>query len=166
MSKKISKTSIARCFCGNVELETTGAPIICAACHCSDCHEGSRRIEALSNARPILDSQGGTPYVLYHKDRVKYLKGVQLVTGLKVDDDSPNRAYSTCCNSFLFLDLPNPMHWIPIFRGGFQGEVPNLEMRINVESKLGIHDVPTYTSLSLKLVRKLLGSKIAMLLRR
>ena len=169
MSKEMGNISTLRCLCGSVELEATGAPIICAACHCADCLEGSRRLEALPNARPILDSYGGTPYVLYRKDRVKYLKGAQLIKSLKVDDDSPNRAYTTCCNSFMLLDLPNPMHWVPVFRGGFQGKVPSLEMRINAKFKKGSgdfpRDVPTYSSLSLKFVRKLLGSKIAMVFR-
>ena len=170
MSTEITRISIARCLCGNVELEATGDPIICAACHCADCHEGSLRIEALPNARPILDSHVGTPYVLYRKDRVRYSKGMQLIKYLKVDEDSPNRAYSTCCNSFILLDLPSPMHWVPVFRGGLQGELPKLEMRINAKFKKENSDapvdVPTYSSLSFKFVRKLLGSKLAMLFHR
>jgi len=168
MSNEITKISFAHCLCGKVELEATSPSMICVACHCGDCQEGSRQIEALPNARPILDSLGGTQYILYRKDHIQYLKGIEFIKNLKVDDDSPNRAYTTCCNSFMLLDLPNPMHWVPVFRGAFQGEVPSLEMRINAKFKSEGNrvpgDVPTYPSLSWKFVRKLLSSKIAMLL--
>jgi hypothetical protein len=161
---------IARCACGNVELEVVGKPMICVACHCADCREGSRRIEALPNAGSILDSYGGTQHVLYRKDRIKYLKGTQSLKNLKVDDDSPNRVYAECCNSYLLLDLPIPMHWVPICRNRFQGEVPALEMRINAKFKPGVvdipRDVPVYPSFPLKFVTKLLGSKIAMMFHR
>ena len=38
---------IARCTCGNVEVEAVGAPILSVACYCDDCQKGSRQIEAL-----------------------------------------------------------------------------------------------------------------------
>ncbi len=158
---------IASCKCGNVELEVIGKPILCAACHCADCHEGSRRIEALPNAAPVLDSFGGTSHVLYRKDRIQYLKGTELLKSLKVDEDSPSRVYASCCNSYMLLDIPDPMRWVPVFRGRLQGEVPPLEMRINAKFKPGApgapQDAPCYRSFPLKFVRKLLGSRIAMM---
>jgi hypothetical protein len=161
---------IARCSCGNVELEVTGKPLICVACHCADCHEGSRQIEALPNAAPILDSYGGTPHNLYRKDRMRYLKGTELLKSLKVDDDSPKRVYTTCCNSYMLLDVPAPMHWAPVNRARFQGEIPPLEMRINVKPKPGVintpNDVPTYPSFPAKFLRRLLGAWLATVFRR
>lgn len=157
---------IGRCSCGNVELEVTGEPILCASCHCVDCHEGSRQIEALPNAGPVLDSYGGTPHRVYRKDRVRYLKGTQFLKSLKVDSDSPNRVYTACCNSYMLLDIPGPMPAVPVFRGRFQGDIPPLEMRINAKFKADDvnipHDVPCYSSFPLKFVRKILGAKIAM----
>ena len=162
---------IARCVCGNIELETIGAAIVCAACHCSDCQEGARRIEALPNACPILDSYGGTPYILFRKDRIKYLKGTEFLKSLKVRDDSPtNRIYAGCCNSFLTLDLPSPMHWIPIDRDRIHGEKPPLEMRINAKFKAGSglvpRDAPVSPAIPFKFVMKLLRARLAMAFRR
>jgi hypothetical protein len=158
---------IAHCLCGKVELETLGEPILCAACHCSDCFAGSRQIEQLPNASPVLDSFGGTQHVLYRKDRVKYRKGTEFFKSLKVEADSPGRVYASCCNSYLFMDLPNPMHWVPIFRNRFQGELPPLEMRMNVKAKAEGSDVPkdapVYPSFPLQFIVKLLRSKFAMI---
>lgn len=161
---------IGRCSCGNVELEVTGDPLLCASCHCADCYEGSRQIEALPNAGPVLDSYGGTPHMVYRKDRVRYLKGTQLLKRLKIHDDSPNRVYAACCNSYMLLDIPGPMPAVPVFRGRFQGEIPQLEMRINAKFKPDAanipRDVPCYPSFPLKFVKKILGAKIAMILGR
>jgi hypothetical protein len=157
---------VGRCSCGNVEFEVLGEPILCASCHCADCHEGSRRIEALPNAAPILDSYGGTQHVVFRKDRVKFLKGTEFLKTLKVDDDSPKRVYAECCNSYVLLDIPSPMPAVPIYRGRFEGKIPQLEMRINAKFKPNAvnipYDVPSYSSFPLKFVRKLIGAKIAM----
>jgi hypothetical protein len=162
---------IVRCSCGKVEMQTTGAPIVCVACHCADCYAGSRRLEALSQADSIVDSSGGTQYVLFRKDRARFSKGAELVKSFKLQDDSSTqRTYAGCCNSFLTLDLPQPMHWVPICRSRFQDQVPPLEMRVNFKPNQEFpskpHDVPSFSSFSLKFMMKLIGSKIAMLLGR
>lgn len=154
---------IIRCSCAKVELEATDEPLLCVACHCSDCHEGSRRIESLPNAAPALDSYGGTPHLLYRKDRLKYVKGNDLVKGLKVDTDSPTRAYASCCNSYLLMDLPAPMQWAPVSRFRFLGALPPTEFRINVKTKPTPNDVPCYRAIPFKFIAKLLSSRIAMM---
>ena len=68
----------ARCSCGSVEIEALGAPITSAVCYCDSCQAGAREIEALPNAAPVLGPDGGTAYILYRKDRVKYAKGASL----------------------------------------------------------------------------------------
>jgi hypothetical protein len=52
-------STMVRCSCGSVELECIGAPITSVVCYCDDCQEGSRQIEALPNARPAQDPDGG-----------------------------------------------------------------------------------------------------------
>ena len=132
---KTRQIQIASCACGKVEIEATGPPIVCSACHCSDCHEGSKKIESLPNAPAVLDPCGGTQYVLYRKDRIKHIKGLEFHKSLKVKEKSSRRVYASCCNSFLFLDLANPMHWVPVYRGRFRNEAPQIQMRINTEFK-------------------------------
>jgi hypothetical protein len=157
-----------RCSCGNVELEVIGEPLLSVSCHCADCHQGSRQIEALPNAASVLDSYGGTQHLVFRKDRVRYLKGTQFLKSLKVDEDSPSRVYASCCNSYMLLDTAGPMPIFPVYRGRFQGETPPLEMRINAKFKSESNipsDAPIYSSFPLKFVRKLIGAKIAMIFR-
>jgi hypothetical protein len=160
---------IARCVCGKVELKVVGKPVISTACHCADCSEGSRRLETLPDAPPILDSFGGTPHILFRKDRVEYLKGAELFKNIQVDKDSPKRVYASCCNSYLFMDLPKPMQWVPIHRNRFPSDAPPIEIRINAKFKAGENtpnDVPVYSSIPISFVLKLLGTVPAMLFKR
>ena len=76
----------ARCSCGSVEIEAFGTPITSLVCYCDSCQKGSHQLEALTGAGPILDSDGGTGYVSYRKDRVRYAKGAELLKGYQVDD--------------------------------------------------------------------------------
>ena len=166
--KKSGQVQIASCACGKVEIETTGSPIVCSACHCSDCHEGSKKIESLPNAPSVLDQYGGTQYILYRKDRVKHLKGREFHKSLKVKEESSRRVYASCCNSFLFLDLDNPMHWVPVYRGRFRNEVPQVQMRINAEfkkeGKTPPTDAPSFPSYPLRFIARLMWAKFAMVL--
>src|SRR6185437_6203938 len=63
MSSSPLNTASASCACGNVELELRGPPIMIVSCYCDSCQEGGRRIEALPNAPPVLQPDGGTPYI-------------------------------------------------------------------------------------------------------
>jgi hypothetical protein len=157
----------AQCVCGSVEINTVGNPVLSAACHCPDCYEGSRRLEALSKSPPILDSFGGTAHLLFRKDRISYAKGKELLKSIKVDEDSPSRTYSSCCNSYLLLDVGPKMHVTPIFRGRFKGDVPNIEFRMNLKRKPGTEnypqDVPCFPSFPFRFIKKLIAAKFAMI---
>jgi len=166
--KTTFRSQMVSCTCGQVEIEVTGPAIVCSVCHCSNCHQASKNIESLPNAPAVLDQYGGTPYVLYRKDRIKHLKGREFYKSFKVGEKSANRVYASCCNSFLFLDLPDPMHWIPISRARFGDKAPPIEMRINVEfkkeGKIPPSDVPSFSSLPLRFIARLLKAKLAMVL--
>src|SRR5918997_4397482 len=112
MSEHSKSLTIARCSCEGVELGALGDPIMSAVCYCQSCQEGSRQIEALPYGRPVCDSDGGTAYVLYRKDRIEYSKGSQLLRGYKLTDESPTRrVVASCCNSPMFLDFEQG-HWL------------------------------------------------------
>lgn len=83
----------ARCSCERVEIEAFGTPVTSAVCYCDTCQKGSRQIEALTNAVPILDPDGGTAYVLYRKDRIKYSRGAELLKKIR-SRKNPLRAES------------------------------------------------------------------------
>lgn len=170
MPESPKNRTIARCTCGSVELEATGAPITSTVCYCESCQEGSRRIEALPNGRPVCDPDGGTAFVLYRKDRVEFSKGSQLLRGYKLkDESSTNRVVATCCNSAMYLDFEKG-HWLSVCRASLRGDVSPLEMRMHTKSRPAgsdlPNDVPSYPAYSLKFMAKLFAAWIAMLLRR
>ena len=112
-------------------------------CYCDSCQEGSRQIEALTNAVPILGPDGGTAYVLYRKDRVKYLKGAELLKGYRIDEKSTtSRVVAACCNSAMVMKFDDAKHWVPVYRGRFQGDVPPLQWRICTKFKPGNARIP------------------------
>ncbi len=165
-----TKRLIARCACGNVELEARGDPITSVVCYCASCQQGSRQIEALPNGRPVCGPDGGTAYVLYRKDRVEYSKGSRLLRGLKLgDESSTRRVVASCCDSPVFLVFEKG-HWLSMYRTALRGDVPPPEMRVHTKSKPAgtdlPNDVPNYSGYSSKFMAKLLGAWIAMLLRR
>jgi hypothetical protein len=171
MSAPPKKDMTASCSCGSVELEAIGAPITSVVCYCEDCQEGSRQIEALPNARPVQDTDGGTAYILYRRDRVKSLKGALLLKSHKIREKSPtNRVVATCCNSAMFLNFDDGKHWVSMYCARFQGNIPPLQMRICTKFKPENgdvpSDVPSYSSFPLKFLAKLLAARIEMLLYR
>jgi hypothetical protein len=158
----------ASCRCGSVEIEATGAPIVSADCYCTDCQRGSSRIEALPNASPVRDADGGTPYILFRKDRVKCTKGAERLEGFKLKETSiTNRLVATCCNSAMFMSFDKGPHWITAYRARFHGALPPAQMRIFTRSKpehvVLPTDVPNYPTFPASLIVKLLLSRVAMM---
>jgi hypothetical protein len=156
------------CSCGNVEWEAVGAPILAAACYCDDCQEGSRRIEALPNAPPIRDADGGTEYVLYRRDRLRCSKGRELLRDFRLRDKSPTkRVVAGCCNSAFLVDFEKG-HWLSAYRARFEGAAPPLQMRIQTRFRTSnvadATDVPAYRRFPLRFISKLLLARLAMLL--
>ena len=165
---KIHRT--AMCACGSVEFEAVGAPIVSLACYCDDCQEAARQIEALPNARPVQDPDGGTAFVAYRKDRVRCTRGAQLLERHKLQEASPtNRLVATCCNSAMLLNFDDAKHWVDLYRSRLQGEIPSLQMRVCTRFRPGADelpgDAPSYPGYPFRFIAKLLAARFAMLLR-
>jgi len=161
----------ASCSCGSVELKVFGAPIVSNVCYCDDCQKGSRQIEELPDAGPVLDPDGGTAYVLYRKDRIKCSNGSTLLKNYKLKENSvTNRVVATCCNSAMFISFDKGPFWVSAYRARFLGDLPPLQMRICTKFKpddvILPNDLPSYRGYPLRLMAKLLASGAAMLLRR
>lgn len=159
------------CNCGQVELEARGAPILTAACYCDDCQEAGRRIEGLPGAKPVKGPDGGTEYILYRKDRVRYTRGAQLLQRHKLRENSPtNRWVASCCNAALSVDFDDAKFWVDVYRIRLIGEKPPLEMRVSTrfkpEGATIPSDVPHYPSYPFKFIARLIGARLAMLLGR
>ncbi|QCI65963.1 GFA family protein [Phreatobacter stygius] len=171
MPEPLKNSLTVRCSCGRVQLEAAGAPIISLACHCDDCQAGSLAVEALPGAAPVRDAAGGTPYVLYRKDRVTCIEGATLLKSYKLKDISAtNRIVATCCNAAMTMGFDDSRHWVSMYRARFETDVPPLEMRICTKFKAGDSvipdDLPAYPGFPLKFMAKLVAAWIPMLLRR
>lgn len=169
MSTASKVRRIARCACGRVELELIGAPITSSICHCDDCQEGSRQLEALPGAPPILDAGFGTPYVLYRNDRVACTKGAELLEGHKIRESSAtSRVVASCCNAAMLVRFDDIRHWTSVYRDRIV-DPPPVEARLNTKFQPeGVevpNDIPSYRTFPLRFVGQLLGARIAMALR-
>jgi hypothetical protein len=156
-----------RCRCGGVEFEAIGAPIVSSVCYCADCQKGARLIEELPNADAVCGDDGGTPYILFRKDRFSCSKGASLLKSYKLKAESPtNRVVASCCNSAMFANFDKGPFWVSVYSSRFLGELPPLEMRMCTKSKpSGVvvpSDVPSSPGYPLVLMLKLLRSGLAM----
>lgn len=154
------------CACGRVQCEAVGEPILSGVCYCLDCQEGGRRIEALPNAAPVRDPDGGTPYLTYRDDRFRCLSGKELLMDYRLRPRSPTRrVVASCCNSGMFLKYEHGF-WVSTYRYRYSGDLPPIEMRTKVgrrKSELELpNDAPAYRRYPLKLFAKLIAARIAM----
>ena len=169
MTGKLQMT--ASCSCGKVELKALGAPMVSNVCYCDDCQRGGRQIEALPNAGPVRDPDGGTAYILYRKDRIECSNGAEFLKNYKIKESSvTNRVVATCCNSAMFMNFDKGPFWVSAYRARFQGERPPLQMRICTKFKPDDanlpSDVPSYRGYPLRLIAKFLASGTTMLFSR
>jgi hypothetical protein len=158
------------CLCGKVRFEAVGAPILTGTCFCASCQEAGRRFEQLASAPPVLDPDGGTGLMLYRKDRVQCIMGLEHLEEHRLKPESPTRrVVATCCRSAMFLDFTKG-HWLSMYRNRFPTGAPPLEMRVMTKYRRAdielADDVPNYSSFSGKFMLKLLAARIAMGLRR
>jgi hypothetical protein len=103
------------CSCGKVELEIRGEPITAMTCNCDSCRQAGRQLEGLPNASPILSEEGGTPYVMFRKDRVRCISGEMLLDEYRLSPTTPTRRIvAACCNSAMFLDFTKG-HWVSVY---------------------------------------------------
>jgi hypothetical protein len=161
-------TVLARCSCGAVTLMLRGDPIGSVACYCDTCQEGSRRIEALADAPPVREPDGGVAYVLYRKDRVTYAKGKELLKDYTLEQNpKTNRVVASCCNSAMLMRFDDVRHWVPVYRARLEPAAPPIQMRICTsflpENSVLPNDVPSYREYSPAFMLKLLTSRLAML---
>jgi hypothetical protein len=109
--------SVVRCQCGSVELAVAGAPILSTICHCTSCKEAGHLLQALSGALPVLDASNGTAFTLFRKDRVRPIRGSNLLSEHRLKPESATRrVVATCCNTAMFLDFTKG-HWLSVYGG-------------------------------------------------
>lgn len=158
---------VACCRCGNVVIEVTGRPIVTAACYCTSCQKAGTEFAGLPDASPILNDNGGTDFVLFRKDRVRFLKGADRLREHRLTPKSTTRRVLTdCCDAPMFLEFKGG-HWLSVYTERFRPEDrPPLEMRVMTGDRRAggeLDDsVPNYAKHSGKFMLKLLTAWVAM----
>jgi len=154
------------CKCGSVKVELLGSPMLVNICHCVGCQRGSAQIESLPGASRLLDAYGGTPYVLWRKDRVRLLQGRERLRDLRREGDKDTRrVVASCCNSPVLLDF-GPGHWVSIYQQRFDEPVPQARARIQTRSMQPGNPpndgLPLHPGYPFGMMVKLLTTRIAM----
>jgi hypothetical protein len=164
------KSLSTTCQCGKVVFEAALAPILVVSCYCADCQRAGHAFEKMPSAAPVLDADGGTPFVVYRKDRIACVQGREYLAECRLDPNSPTRrVFATCCNSAMFLDFTKG-HWLSLYLGRFGDRAPPVEMRIMTSERRGGvalgQDVPNYPGRPGSFMWKLIATWAAMGFRR
>lgn len=132
----MAETKVLSCRCGKVGIELVGKPILAAECHCNSCRAAGARLGALPGAMPVQADNGGTPFVLYRKDRVNFIKGARRMAEFRLNPESPTRrVVARCCNTLLFLEFRHG-HWLSLYAALWpEAARPAMEMRTMVADR-------------------------------
>ena len=87
------------CFCGAVEVETTGQPAAMGYCHCNSCRSWS--------AAPV------TAFTLWPPESVRVTRGAELVGHYQKTPNS-DRQYCTQCGGHLMTNHP-PFNLVDVY---------------------------------------------------
>lgn len=157
----------ASCICGHVALEAAGEPIVTAACYCASCQAAGSQFEALPGAPPVFEEDGGTVFMLQRKDRVRCLRGQEVLREHRLTPTSKTRrVVAACCNTPMFLEFPNG-HWLSLYgRRLPEADRPPLEMRtMTRDRRKGVEftdGLPSYGTHSGRFMWRLLTAWAAM----
>ena len=87
----MTKSHMGACFCGAVEIETSGAPEAMGYCHCSSCR--------LYSGAPFVT------FVLFKSENVRTIKGADVLAGFDKAGVS-DRQFCTKCGGHLMSHHP------------------------------------------------------------
>jgi hypothetical protein len=158
------------CTCGQVLIETAGAPILSLACYCESCRSAARQFEQMPGAPSVLNRDGAVDYCLFRKDRVKVMRGGEHLRAYRLTEASATRrVVAACCNAPMFLDFTSG-HWLTLYRDRLPEDAPPLEMGVMAKDRPangpapgGLPAYPTYPA---RFMIKLLAAWAAMGFRR
>lgn len=154
------------CACGAFQLEVEKTPIISTECHCNSCREAGDRLQR-AGVSPVLEENGGTQFVLYRKDRIRFIKGTERLREFRLKPDAPTRrVVATCCNTPVFLEFESG-HWLSLYSGFWPGDarpLPDIRTMTGdrADPALLPADVPYGKRQTLGFYARLLGAWIAM----
>jgi hypothetical protein len=155
------------CSCGKVHIEVEKEPIISTECHCNSCRTAGARLQALGTRPAVLAENGGTRFVLYRKDRVRFMEGTEYLREFRLKPTAgTRRVVATCCNTPVFLEFENG-HWLSLYAGLWPDDaLPPLDLRTMTGDRADraalSGDVPSGTMATVSFYARLLTAWIAM----
>ena len=155
------------CACGQVQLQVEGTPIVSVECYCNSCRAAGGRLQTLPTPRPMLESNGATRFVLYRKDRVRFIEDTGRLKEFRLTPEAKTRrVVATCCNTPVFLEFENG-HWLSLYGCLWpEGTLPPIEMRTmtrDLPDDMALpDDVPNGRGHQVSFFAKLLGAWIMM----
>ena len=155
------------CTCGQTRLEVDGKPIASVECCCTSCRAAADRMQNLDGAPRTLTDHGTTPFVMYRKDRVRFLAGRDNLKSFRLSPDhTSERVIATCCNTPVYLEFKGG-HWLSLYGGLWpDGTMPSPTMRtMTSDLPKGAalpNDIPNMRKQSLGFFAKLFGAWVGM----
>ncbi len=149
------------CPCGATAFALSGEMIVATECHCTSCRRAGERMEALPGAAEVRAPNGGTPFVLWRKDRVSCRRGAEHLRSFRLASDSPTeRVVAACCNAPMYLSFKHG-HWLSVYAKRWPdgiGPAPTERTMTGDRSDrtLLANDIPNPKRHSLKFFAKLL----------
>jgi hypothetical protein len=156
-----------QCNCGRVRLAVERTPIVSTQCHCNSCRAAGARLRALPAAPAFVEANGGTRFVLYRKDRVRFAQGSETLREFRLTPGArTRRVVASCCNTPVFLEFQNG-HWLSLYGCLWRGQAPPApDLRTMTAALEGgpalADDVPNAKRQSLSFFARLMGAWIAM----
>ena len=154
----------AACDCGLVRIEASGEPFLVVDCHCESCRKAAAGFNILPGAPAVLNENGGTPFSLYRKDRVRFAAAPYLLREHRLTPNAKTRrVLAACCSSPMFLEFSGG-HWLSVYRDRIAGAGP-AEMRVMTADERGPplpHDLPNYKTHSPKFWWRLFSAWVGM----
>lgn len=155
------------CTCGRFRCEVTRAPIIAAECHCTSCRAAATQLRARPGAPAFQEADGSTRFVLYRKDRVRFVAGEDTLRELRLTPQSKTRRIvASCCNSPVGIEFAGG-HWVSLFASLWPAATrpaPALRTRTQDRDDGAVlsDDIPGGALATTKFFAKLLGAWVAM----
>lgn len=155
------------CICGQTRLEVAGNPIASVECCCTSCRDAGARMAQLSAAPKTLTNYDATPFVMYRKDRVRFVSGDDHLKSFRLSSAaSTRRVIATCCNTPVYLEFKGG-HWLSLYGALWpNGTLPPPEMRTMTsdlpKGAILPDDIPNAKKQSLGFFAKLFGAWVAM----
>ena len=135
------------------------------SCYCHSCQTAARRL-AVPDSTPMVGTDGGTPFVLFRKDRVEFPSSQALREHRLSPQSTTRRVVATCCGTPMFLEFEKG-HWVSVYAGRIpEAQRPAIEMRTMTSDAppdtVFTDNIPSYRTHSVRFMARLLWAWVLM----